>query len=258
MSEYTSPTIELLAQHRSVRALTDDPVPPAAVEAVVVSAQRAATSSNLQMWSVVAVTDAEKRARLSTLCGNQAHVARAPVVLVWCVDLHRLDVACNLRGYTQVTDYVENFLVGAVDTAIAAQNAVAAAESLGLGACYIGAIRNQPDEVIALLGLPRLTYPLVGLTLGWPAQTPAVKPRLATEAVLHWETYNPDSIDFLLHEYDLRMIASGIYEGRQVPTPGKPGVLEDYGWTEHSARRVSQAYRTGLRESLARQGFDLK
>ncbi len=83
------------------------------------------------------------RLRLAELCGNQAHVAQAPVFLAWCADLERLDRACELRGTEQVTDYVENFLVAAVDVAIAAQNAALAAESLGLGICYIGSIRNN-------------------------------------------------------------------------------------------------------------------
>ena len=127
---------------------------------------------------MVAVTDAAKRARLAELCGNQEHIAQAPVFLAWCADLARLDRACELRGYTQVTGYVENFLVAAVDAAIAAQTAALAAESLGLGICYIGSIRNNTQAVIDLLELPRLVFPVTGMTLGWPAAEPPMRPRL--------------------------------------------------------------------------------
>ena len=239
-------TLDLIHRHGSVRNYKPDPVPQAMIQAIVAAAQRSSTSSNLQMMSVVAVTDAAKRKRLAALCGNQAHIAQAPIFLAWCADLNRLDRACQLRGYTQVAGYVENFVLAAVDTAIASQTGALAAESLGLGICYIGSIRNNPKDVIALLDLPRLVFPVTGMSVGWPAKPPALRPRLDIQAVLHWETY------------DRAMIATGIYEGRQVPAPGKPEVVEDYGWLEHSARRVSQPTRTFLRQVLADQGFELK
>jgi FMN reductase (NADPH) len=192
------------------------------------------------------------------LCGNQEHVAQAPVMLAWCADLARLDRACELRGYTQVTDYVENFLVAAVDAVIAAQTAALAAESLGLGICYIGSLRNDTAAVIELLRLPRLVFPIVGMTVGWPVAAPLIRPRLPLSAVLHWESYDPQPKDAELADYDRMMAATGIYGGRQVPVPGKPGEMMDYGWTEHSARRAAQALRVEMREVLERQGFRLK
>lgn len=253
----TSPTIELIHQHSSMRSYTSEPIAKEMVETIIRAAQRSATSSNLQMWTAIAVTAPDIRSQLSRLCGNQAHVAAAPVFVAWCIDLHRLDVVCSLRDYTQSVEYVESFLVAATDTAIAAQTAVLAAESLGLGTCYIGALRNDPKGVIELLGLPRLTFPLFGMTFGWPAAQPNSKPRLPMAAVLHWQAYDEDGLPSLLHEYDREMIATGTYEGRQVPAPGRPEIIEDYGWLEHSARRVSQPQRQHLREVLERQGFSL-
>ena len=253
-----TPVFDLIHCHGSVRRYRPDPILAETIEAIVAAGQRASTSSNLQMTSVVAVTEAATRARLSELCGGQAHIAQAPVFLAWCADLQRLDRACELRGIDQVTDYVENFLVAAVDVAIAAQNAALAAESLGLGMCYIGSIRNNTASVIELLGLPRLVFPVVGMTLGWPAAQPTIRPRLPVSAVLHWEKYDPQPKDEEMLEYDRMMVDTGIYEGRQVPVPGKPEQMESYGWTEHSARRVAKAWRTELREVLEQQGFGLK
>ena len=249
--------IDLINCHGSVRKYRPDPIPAETIEAIVVAGQRASTSSNLQMTSVVAVTD-PATPRLSELCGGQAHIAQAPVFLAWCADLKRLDRACELRGIDQVTDYVENFLVAAVDVAIAAENAALTAESLGLGMCYIGSIRNNTARVIELLELPRLVFPVVGMTIGWPAAQPMVRPRLPVSAVLHWEKYDSQPKDEEMLEYDRMMIDTGIYEGRQVPVPGKPEQMENYGWTEHSARRVAKAWRTELREVLEQQGFGLK
>jgi FMN reductase (NADPH) len=252
-----NPTLDLIHKHASVRRYRPDPLPASVIETVAAAGQRAASSSNVQAYSVVAVTDAAKRQRLAELCGNQKHVAEAPVFLAWCADLARLERACSIRGYAQVTRYTENFLVAAVDAALAAQNATLAAESLGLGACYIGSIRNDTQAVIELLALPRLVFPIVGMTLGWPEQESAVKPRLPLPAVLHWETYNPEQ-DAALQAYDQTMAATGIYEGRQVEAPGKPDVMEAYGWLEHTARRVSQIARAELKQVLQKQGFALE
>lgn len=253
----TTPTIDQIYQHVSVRRFRPDPVSPEMVETIVAAGQRSATSSNLQMYSVVAVTDAARRARLAELCGDQAQIADAPVFLAWCADRSRLDRICRKRGYAQAVEHVEPFLVAAVDVAILMQTATLAAESLGLGSCYIGAIRNNPAEVIELLGLPRLTFPLVGMTLGWPETVPEPKPRLATSAVLHWESYDASNEGEALAEYDRVMVETGIYQGRQVSVPGVEGDTEEYGWMEHSARRVSQPRRAGLRQVLQDQGFEL-
>ena len=252
-----TPTIDQIHRHWSVRAYKSDPVPTEFIEAVVAAGQRASTSSNLQVYSVVAVTEPVTIERLATLCGDQKQIRQAPVFLAWCADLSRLDRVCRARGYEPVTEHVESFLVAAVDAALAMQNAALAAESLGLGICYIGAIRNQPADVIELLELPRLVFPISGMTLGWPAVEPFIRPRLALEAVLHWERYDTEGEPEALAAYDRAMVETGIYEGRQVSVPGQPGEVEDYGWQEHSARRVSQAVRTYLREVLRQQGFGL-
>ncbi len=253
----TTPTIDQLHKHASIRAYKPDPVPRALVETIVAAGQRASTSSNMQFTTAVAVTDESKRLRLAELCGNQEQIRQAPVFIAWCVDRARLDHACQMRGYEQKTDTVESFLVAAMDVALFMQNAAVAAESLGLGMCYIGAIRNNPRPVMELLGLPRLTFPVSGMTLGWPAAEATLRPRLALDTVLHWESYGDPKVTEHLHAYDQAMAATGIYDNRQVPVPGQPEQMEAYGWTEHSARRVSQRVRADLREILAEQGFSL-
>lgn len=250
-------TLDLIKRHASVREFRPDPVPPSMVEEIISAAQHTSTSSNLQLWSVIAVTDLELKARLAELAANQAFIVSAPVFLIWYADLSRLDRVAELRGYTQVTEHVESFLVAAVDTAIAAQSAALAAESMDLGVCYVGAVRNQPAEIIAALGLPRLTFPIAGMALGYPIRRPLAKPRLPLRAVLHWQRYDGSGEDAALIAYDRIMAATGIYDGRQVPVPGKPGMTEDYGWLEHSARRASKAVRTHLRKVLEDQGFKL-
>lgn len=252
----TTETIDLICKHGSVRHYKPDPVAPDMVENIVAAGQRASTSSNLQMYSVVVVMDDQRRDKMAFLCGNQAFIREAPVFLAWCADLSRLDRVARKRGYQAISNYAENFLLSVVDVSLAMQNAALAAESIGLGICYIGAIRNNPQEVIDLLQLPKLVFPVAGMTVGWPARAPRIRPRLALQAVLNWETYNTENEDAYLDIYDQEMIATGIYKGRQVKT-GNQKDVEIYGWTEHSARRVSKAHRTGLKNVLLKQGFSI-
>jgi FMN reductase (NADPH) len=254
----TNAVIDQLNQHASVRSYKPDPIPREWIEAIVAAGQRAATSSNLQMYAAIAVTDSTIRKELAHWCGDQKHIEEAPVFIAWCADLSKLDRACALRDLPHVSEYVENFVLATVDVALVMQNAAVAAESLGLGICYIGGIRNNPREVIRLLDMPRHMFPVAGMTFGFPARVGRQRPRLPLRAVLHWEKYSPDGVDEALHEYDRAMAATGIYDHRQAPVSGRPGEMEEYGWLEHSARRVSQPSRTHLREVLREQGFELR
>ena len=253
----TNATLDLIHAHGSVRHFKPDPVADELIETIVGAGQRASTSSNLQMYSVIAVTDAARRDQVAQLCGNQEFIRAAPVFLAWCIDLARLDQVSALRGYAQVTEYTENFLLTTIDTAIVSQTAALSAESLGLGICYVCAIRNHPREMIQLLDLPRLVFPIVGMAIGYPTRAAHPRPRLPLAAILHRDQYNRDQVA-ALRAYDRAMIETGIYENRQVPVPGKSDEMENYGWLEHTARRVSKTTRAFLRAVLEEQGFALK
>lgn len=184
--------IALLLSHRSVRGYLPDPVPPGTLETLIAAAQSAATSSNLQTWSVVSVEDPAVRKELAAIANNQKHIEECPLFLVWCADLSRLQRLGEAEGATlEALPYFETFLVAAVDAALAAQNAVVAAESLGLSNVYIGALRNRPEEVARLLGLPPGVMGVFGLCVGYakPEAAAEVKPRLPQSLVLHRGRY---------------------------------------------------------------------
>lgn len=188
-------TIAGLLAHRTVRTFRTDPLPAGLIATLVAVAQSAASSSNLQLWSVIAVTDAEKRQELARLAGGQKQIARAPLILLWVADLARAKlVADDAKQPAEGYEFLESFTVAAIDVALAAQNAVVAAESLGLGTCYIGAMRNHPEDVAALAGLPPRAAVAFGLVVGWPDpdRPAAIKPRLPQSVVLHQETYRLD------------------------------------------------------------------
>ena len=115
-------TLDTIFSHRSVRAYLPDSVPAGTIETLVTAAQSAAASSNLQVWSVVAVEDVDRKARLAAFAGHQKHILQAPLFLVWLLDLARLEAIGRERGVeTEALGYIESFLLGAVDTALAAQ-----------------------------------------------------------------------------------------------------------------------------------------
>ena len=195
-----------LLAHRTVRAYLPDALPRGTLETLVAAAQSAPSSSNLQLWSVIAVEDAGRKARLSQVAGVQPHIEQAPLFLVWLADLSRADRVAAARGRAmEGCDYLESFVVAAIDAGLAAQNAAAAAEAMGLGTCYVGALRNDPERVAAELGLPPRAMALFGMCVGRedPARASAIKPRLPQPLVMFRERYAaPQAETELVAQYD--------------------------------------------------------
>lgn len=241
-------TIALLLKHRSIRKFTIDPVSNEQTSAIIEAAQHAATSSNMQAYSIIGVTDAELKKELSVLAGNQAYIRDCPLFLVFCADLHRFEAAVQLHAETVVSGNVENFLVASIDAALAAQNAAVAAESLGLGIVYIGAVRNKPKEVSELLKLPKLVYPVFGMCIGVPDQEPLPRPRLPKAAVYHENTYSSAGFPAEIEVYD-ELIRAYMHERTQ-------GKVETT-WSKEMAAKAPRT-REHMKEFLRGQGFELQ
>ncbi|MEH6451458.1 MAG: oxygen-insensitive NADPH nitroreductase [Psychromonas sp.] len=246
--------IELLLSHRSIRSFTNKVVEQSTVEQLVTAGQAAATSSFIQACTLIQVSQGENRDKLAKLAGNQQYVANAPVFLVFCADMHRHLLACDLHNSPMQSGYTEQFLTASIDCALFAQNIVVAAESLGLGACYIGGIRNNIEEVSDLLQLPELVFPIFGLCLGYPDQNPQVKPRLPLSVTLKQDSYSQgltlqeiDSHDVkALKDYD--QIIREYYKTR---TTGK----KEMGWTEQISGMLQKEARPHMLEFLKQKGF---
>jgi nitroreductase len=240
--------------HRSVRAYLPQPLAAGTLETLVAAAQSAPTSSNLQAWSVVAVEDPARRDRLATLSNNQAFIRQAPLFLCWIADLSRLTRLGEAHGRRlEGLDYLESFMVALVDAALAAQNVVVAAESLGLGTVYVGALRHHPEQVAAELALPPNAFAAFGLSVGHPdpAVTNSVKPRLPQSLVLHREQYGAAAEAPAIAAYDaaLGAFSERVGMGRQ-------------DWTHRMLARVGTAAalsgRHRMREALTALGFGLR
>ncbi|WP_441236136.1 NADPH-dependent oxidoreductase [Bradyrhizobium sp. 930_D9_N1_4] len=243
-----------LLAHRSVRAYRPDPVPPRTVETLVAAAQSAPSSSNLQTWSVVVVEDQARKARLAEFAGGQKHIVEAPLFLVWLADLSRAErLAKRSEHPDDGLPFLETFLVAVIDAALAAQNAVVAAESLGLGSVYIGAIRNKPGAVAEELGLPPNVVAAFGLCIGYPdAARPAqVKPRLRQDVVIHHERYSDAGDETGIAAYDATI--RGFQAGEGLPA---------IGWVEAVLKRLGSVRSLNGRDRLVEEvralGFPLK
>lgn len=251
-----SPVARSLLTHRSVRAFSPTPVPDGVLEAAVAAGQSASTSCNLQAWSVIAVRDPARRARLAKIAGDQDFIAQAPLFLAWIADLSRLDRVGQAQGRALPgVDCLDTFLGAVMDTALAAQNAAATFESYGLGIVYVGAVRNQPEAIAAELGLPERTLAMFGMSVGYPDRKAptTIRPRLPQQAVLHSEQYDvaAASDQTVLAAYDERMRAASAARGQQ---PART-------WSESVLARLGDIKalhgREHLPQVLRRRGFRL-
>jgi nitroreductase len=203
-------TMDVLLSHRSVRGFLSDPLPSGTLEALVAAAQSASSSSNVQAWTVIAIENAETKAALAKIANGQKHIEECPLMLVWCADLSRTKQMGERHNYpTDATVYLESFIVSVVDAALAAQNAAVAAESFGLGMVYIGALRNNPEEVARILKLPPNVVAAFGMCVGTPdpARPYNVKPRLPQRVVMHREHYDASLPQEALDSYDATLSA---------------------------------------------------
>lgn len=238
--------IRTLTQHRSIRSYTSQEVTDEQLDHIFRAIQAAPNSINGQQVTVIVVKDKERKRKLSELVGNQVWVDQAPVFLVFCLDFYRAKLAAEINGEPlAITDSIESIIAGATDVGIALGNAIAAAESMGLGIVPIGGIRRNPDEVIKLLELPEYVFPVSGLVIGHPADPSAQKPRLPQEAVFHRETYNRDQLH-LIRSYDETMA-----EYMRQRTGGE----SDRNWSQTVSSFYNKIYFPKVRPALDQQGF---
>ena len=242
-------TRELLRSHSSVRKYTGDIISKDTVIDLIETAQMAASSHFVQAYSVIWVTDEEKKAKLGELSKNDFQFKTAGASFLFCVDFKRLQVAGQKHGVDIVADSAENVLVGVADVSLFAQNFVIAAEAKGYGICYIGGARTNPAEISELFNLPEYVFPLFAMTIGIPTKRNETKPRLPVAAVLHENSYDVEKYDTLLSEYDATM--ESYYASRS--SNQKMAT-----WTKQMADFLIDQKRPFIKDFLATKGYTWK
>jgi len=197
------------------------------------------------------VKDLEKKKKLAEVAGNQSYVVDNGHFFVFCADLHRHQVISEMeeKDLTTSLESTEKFMVATIDAALAAQNAVVAAESMGLGACYIGGLRNNLNEVVKLLQIPKYVIPLFGIAVGYPAQMPDKKPRLPFEHIYHEDVYQQDETEFKQQLTEYNELISEYYLRR---TNGKRSDT----WTGQMANMLEKPVRMYMKEFVKKQGMN--
>ncbi|MBK0347171.1 NADPH-dependent oxidoreductase [Aerococcaceae bacterium zg-ZJ1578] len=244
-------TIKHQLNHRTIRFFKEQAVSNDVLEQLFAVMNRTATSNGLQSYSVIRITDLEKRRAIAEIC-KQPYVVTAPELLIFIVDSYRNKTIAQQKGYTG-TNYrsMDFFFQGAADAYLAAQNVTNAIESLGMGAVYFGSILNDSQAIINILGLPELTFPILGIGFGYPADQPELKPRMPFSYKIGENTY-PYHEDIMadLAAYDDEM--ANYYDSRQ-------SNQKSLAFTDQVTQKfeIAPVLRSQIMRVIEAQGFDL-
>jgi FMN reductase (NADPH) len=245
--------ITTILNHSSIRHFEDRPLTVEQIRTIISCAQSASTSSYIQAYSIIGIKDKEKKKKLAELAGNQNYVENNGHFLVFCADLYRHQLIGEMenKDVFPSIESTEKFMVALIDAALAAQNAAIAAESMGLGICYIGGIRNNLEGVKEVLKTPERVIPLFGMAIGYPAQTVDRKQRLPLEHIYHEDQYEQDHDIYVnqLQEYDEYI--SNYYEKRT------NGARKDR-WTEQMVRMLEKQTRMYMKDFVRKNKMDLQ
>lgn len=188
-------TMREIYARKSVRVYEDRPIPEDVRQAILEAAIQAPTAGNMTLYTILDITDPRIKAALAKSCDNQPFIATAPLVLVFCADYRRwYDIFGKFEDPVREPAMGDLFLAQA-DTLIAAQNAVVAAQSLGVGSCYIGDIVENFEFHRELLKLPRYVVPAAMVCFGYPTaqQQRREKPaRFAVSDIVHENGYDTE------------------------------------------------------------------
>lgn len=241
-------TIQLLQNHRSIRDFKDQPLEREVIETLVKSAQQASTSSYVQAYSIIGVTDDDKKQAIMEI-STQPYVKDNGHLFIFVADYNRHLELAKRKGYEIHFDTTESLLIGVVDAALAAQNLAVAAESLDLGICYLGSIRNNTKKMIEILELPEGTFPVIGMAVGYKNSEGSFKERLPQDTVYFENTYPEfEQIEASLNDYD-----ESITEYYKTRDENK----RQDNWSEQVVKKLSKMdqVRKDIKDVLNAQGF---
>ncbi|WP_125981181.1 nitroreductase family protein [Loigolactobacillus iwatensis] len=239
-------TLALLIHHKTIRQFKPQPIATDVIEKLITTAQHTATSNFCQSYSIISVTDPAKKRAIAAISG-QNYVASNGHLLIMVADQQRnQQLALAEQKSDKQLHSTDKFLAAVFDTVLVTQSLVVAAESIGVGSVILGSILNDAKQMIQLLELPPLTFPLLGLALGYPEQNPSEKPRLPEPAV-HFTNRYPRK-PFALTDYNQQV--QDYYQNR-LQTPRTTN------YQQHIAQSISQELgkQADLAAVIQTQGF---
>ena len=248
-----------LAARGSVRKFRSDPVPYPTLRRLCALALSAPTKSDLQQRDIIIVDDPSLKSEITAPLTDgplgQKWLADVPTLLIFCGNNRRQRRIHALRAVPFANDHLDAFFNAAVDAGIALSAFVIAAEAEGLGVCPVSAVRNHVDTLSRLLKLPDHVFPVAGLAVGYPAETPRISMRLPLSVTVHRNAFEEDGLDTAIEAYDHRREAAQPYAAQRYVR--EFGRAESYGWSEDKARQYARPERADFGAYVRRIGFKL-
>ena len=241
-----------LLTRRTIRKYSLQDISDDLLNRLMTEAARTQTMGNLQLYSVIVTRSAEMKAKLSPAHFNQPMVKEAPVVLTICADFNRTSFWAKCRNAEPGYDNFISFINAATDALLYTQTLCNLMDEEGLGYCYLGTTVYQPQQIIDILGLPKLVMPVATLTVGWPDEEPTLSDRLPLESFVHQETYH----DYLGMDIDRYYEAKeNLEENRNFVKINHKETLAQIFTDIRYTRNDNEAMSRGLIDTLKKQGF---
>lgn len=241
-----------IKNRKSIRKYSDKEVSQELLASLLEEAEHTPTMGNLQLYSVVVTRSAEMKAKLAPAHFNQPMVTSAPVVLTFCADFRRTSLWAENRKAVPGYDNFLSFINAATDTLLYCQTFCNIAEEAGLGTCFLGTTVYMPQMLIDTLQLPKLTFPVATITLGWPDENPAQSDRLPLKAIVHEETYHdytPQRID------DCYAYKESLPENKHFVDINNKETLAQVFTDLRYTKKDNESMSEGLIKALKAQGF---
>jgi nitroreductase len=181
--------LQSLLEHRTIRKYRTQSIPEVVLEKILEAGVRASTTGNMQVYSIIITKDCKNKEQVAPFHFNQALVTQAPILLTFCADFNRFNKWCESRNAKPGYDNFLSFYTASIDALLVAQNVAIAAESFGLGICYLGTTTYNAHKLIDFYKLPKGVIPVTTLAVGYPDEEPELTDRLPLKSVIHDEFY---------------------------------------------------------------------
>lgn len=245
--------IKTMLEHRSIRKYTDQKIEKETLDLILRAACNGSTTGNMQLHSIIVTEDKEMMKKMAPYHFNQPISTNAPLILTFCADFNRFNKYCEYRGAdTTAYNNIQSYHWAVADAIIAAQNACVAAESLGLGICWLGTITYNVDKFIDAMNLPQNVIPLACISIGYPAENPPLTDKLPVEALIHRETYQDyteESINRFYQEKEAHPNTKKLLEDNQLENLAKIFTEKRY------TKKDNEHFANVLIEALKKQKF---
>ena len=249
-------SIETMLSRRSVRSFElNKTIPEEVLNTILKVGQQSPNSANGQQYSVIVVENQNIKDQLVEITapssGNKmTYISKAPIFLLFVIDYNKIEKAIAMEGQEMIaSENLESLLVGSVDVGISISAMSAAAESLGLGTVVVGAIRKDTTKIIDLFKLPKYTFPIAGMAIGYPSEKAStqITPRLSMETFAHRNVYKLDNFEKHLADYHQTM--KEFYATRGI---------QDLTWSKFICKYYTKELYTDIAEVYQKQGLGLK